>query len=65
MKPMIWQYQDDKKQRVCFRGRVREYRGALYYDHPCDKVRSNRAEAMKDAKALLKTLKTGEKGVAK
>lgn len=53
MKPMIWRYQSKTKQNVTFRGRVRQFKGNKYHDYPCAEVRSNQAEAMRDAQDLL------------
>jgi hypothetical protein len=58
MLPKVWSYEDVKKQKVCFRGYVHKIAGRTYEDIPCGEVRTNRADAMKDAKAMIKKLKS-------
>lgn len=57
MSPKVWAYEDSKNQRVAFRGYVHKIVGRTIEDIPCGEVRTNRADAMKDAKLLLKKLK--------
>jgi hypothetical protein len=57
MLPKVWSYEDVTKQKCVFRGYVHKIVGRTYEDIPCGEVRTNRADAMKDAKAMIKKLK--------
>jgi hypothetical protein len=57
MTPKIFTYPDHKKQVVYFRGYAHKIVGRTYEDIPCGEVRTNRADALRDAKALIKKLK--------
>lgn len=58
MKPHVYQYQDPTKQSTFFRGYVKKYQGQILEKIACTEVRTNKAQAEKDAKKLMKKLKT-------
>ena len=57
MTPHIFTYENAEKQTVYFRGYVKRYKGRVVEEIPCPDVRTNRADALKDAKKMVKTLK--------
>ncbi len=57
MKPLIFVYEDSKKQTVHFRGYTKTYKDGSVVVHTCPEVRTNRAAAERDAKKLIKELK--------
>lgn len=59
MSPKIYQYQDPVKQTTFFRGYFQTYAGSVVTKHSCPEVRTNKAQALKDAKkAIAKYKKT-------
>lgn len=58
MTPHIYTYEDPTKQRLCFRGYVRQYHDSPQVTiHNCTKVHYNKAKALADAKKLIIKLK--------
>lgn len=58
MKPLVFVYEDWKKQTVHYRGYTKTYKDATETVHLCPVVRTTRGAAERDAKALIKKLKT-------
>jgi hypothetical protein len=52
MKPLVYTYYNNN-QRMAFRGFIKTYQGATCTHVTCPEVRTNKAEALRDAKALL------------
>lgn len=58
MKPHVYTYNDPIKQRVAYRGYVKQYDGSPTVTiHNCAKVHYNKAKALADAKKLIIQLK--------
>jgi hypothetical protein len=58
MKPLVYKYENPDKQTVHFRGYTKQYSGAKAIVTTCKEVRTNQAEALRDAKKLIKSLST-------
>lgn len=58
MKPLVYKYEDGKKQTVHFRGYTKQYSGPTAIVTTCPEVRTNQAAALCDAKKLIKRLST-------
>jgi len=59
MTPHVYTYEDPEKQRVAFRGYVKQYspNSPQVTIHNCAKVHYNKAKALSDAKKLIIQLK--------
>jgi hypothetical protein len=58
MRASFFTFQDSVKQTTHFRGYIKIYQGQTVTIQSCSKVRTNQAEALRDAKKLIKSLST-------
>jgi len=64
MKPLIYQYESVAKQTSTFRGYTKTYKDGEVVVHTCPEVRTTRGAAERDAKKLIKKLKSCQQNVS-